>query len=371
MAWSFGHWLILIVALAVGAGAGWVLRARRDAAATGAVRPIVEGDPAGSAAVVTPPAPAATIDEDRPTATVDPAPSTAVADQPAPGDHRVATPSGTADDVDPADMVLTGDPVPPPPSGDTLPVAQATDRDGDLVLPVAAEVTGPVGTTTGDPADPPVVAPRPVPAAERIEPADPTPADPSPADDAPATVTAGAAAPSTTEPVPTAPLAPAGGVTDGTDGPAAAPTTGTTDDRDAAPAPVTAPTTDTTDAAEPSSGPTTDAAGDRDAAPAPAIADDAAPVPSAATAAAPERSVEDADDFRRIQGVGPKIATALQAAGIRTYRQLADLDEAALRETVRAAGLRSAPGLATWPQQAKVLAGAPETTAVLPGGAEA
>lgn len=74
-----------------------------------------------------------------------------------------------------------------------------------------------------------------------------------------------------------------------------------------------------------------------------------------------------ADDFRRIQGVGPKIAASLQAAGIRTYRQLAELDEVRLRETVRAAGLRAAASLATWPQQAKVLAGAgTEAERVLP-----
>ncbi|WP_435821043.1 helix-hairpin-helix domain-containing protein [Micromonospora musae] len=73
------------------------------------------------------------------------------------------------------------------------------------------------------------------------------------------------------------------------------------------------------------------------------------------------------DDFRRIQGVGPKMAAALQAAGVRTYRQLADLDEPALRELIRGAGLRAAPGLATWPQQARLLAAAPdEATTALP-----
>ncbi|SCL33479.1 Helix-hairpin-helix domain-containing protein [Micromonospora rhizosphaerae] len=77
---------------------------------------------------------------------------------------------------------------------------------------------------------------------------------------------------------------------------------------------------------------------------------------TAATASEP--AGEAADDFRRIQGIGPKMATALQAAGIRTYRQLAELDEAALRDTIRAAGLRAAPSLATWSQQAKVLVGA-------------
>ena len=96
-----------------------------------------------------------------------------------------------------------------------------------------------------------------------------------------------------------------------------------------------------------------------------------APRASAENAVAADAAGDAADDFRRIQGIGPKLAAALQDAGIRTYRQLAELDEAALRQTVKAAGLRSAPGLATWPQQAKVLAGAPaDAERVLPAGAE-
>ncbi|MFU8871536.1 helix-hairpin-helix domain-containing protein [Micromonospora sp. SL4-19] len=73
---------------------------------------------------------------------------------------------------------------------------------------------------------------------------------------------------------------------------------------------------------------------------------------------APAATDEAADDFRRIQGIGPKMAAALQGAGIRTYQQLAELDEATLRDTIKAAGLRAAPSLATWSQQAKVLAAA-------------
>ncbi|WP_439650447.1 helix-hairpin-helix domain-containing protein [Micromonospora carbonacea] len=92
---------------------------------------------------------------------------------------------------------------------------------------------------------------------------------------------------------------------------------------------------------------------------------EAAPV----VAAAADPTTGSADDFRRIQGIGPKMAAALRDAGIRTYRQLADLDEATLRETIRSAGLRAAPSLATWPQQAKVLVGAPaEADRVLPAG---
>ena len=101
------------------------------------------------------------------------------------------------------------------------------------------------------------------------------------------------------------------------------------------------------------------------AAPAEPVAPATIPVPrtpvengAAATAEPATPDNGPADDFRKIQGIGPKMAAGLQDAGIRTYRQLAELDEAALREVIKAAGLRAAPGLATWPQQAKVLAGA-------------
>ena len=109
------------------------------------------------------------------------------------------------------------------------------------------------------------------------------------------------------------------------------------------------------------------------------------PVRPAVSATPPVRSTADtaistyegdptgpADDFRRIQGIGPKMAAALQDAGVRTYGQLGDLDEPALRDLIRAAGLRAAPGLASWPQQARVLAGAgEEMAAVLPNSNQA
>lgn len=63
-----------------------------------------------------------------------------------------------------------------------------------------------------------------------------------------------------------------------------------------------------------------------------------------------------ADDLTKIAGIGPKIAAALAAAGITTYRELADTDVATLRNAITAARLRLAPSLATWPQQAKLLA---------------
>ena len=79
------------------------------------------------------------------------------------------------------------------------------------------------------------------------------------------------------------------------------------------------------------------------------------PVVAAPVQAAPVTTVAD-DNLRRIAGIGPKIEVALQAAGFRTYRQLAEATEPELRTAVRAANLRSAPGLANWAQQAQVLA---------------
>ncbi|WP_433384994.1 helix-hairpin-helix domain-containing protein [Micromonospora sp. KLBMP9576] len=269
----------------------------------------MDGDPvAGVTAVVVDPPPVAVLDEARPEVTVDPTPD-AVADRApaAPGADTPTDPDATnrdaspvtvvasdaprADDIDPADMALTGDPVPVP-DVEPAPLARPTAdtrTDNEVVLPVAAEVTGPVDHR---PAQTPAPDAEPVPA---------TPAEPEPVASAP-----------TAEPATATP---------------------------AQPEPVAVP-------AEPVAVP--------------------APRGESHTPA----DADAADDFRRIQGVGPKMAAALQAAGIRTYRQLAELDEAALRETIRAAGLRGAPSLATWPQQAKVLAGAPqEAAAALPAPA--
>ncbi|MDR7277447.1 helix-hairpin-helix domain-containing protein [Catenuloplanes atrovinosus] len=62
------------------------------------------------------------------------------------------------------------------------------------------------------------------------------------------------------------------------------------------------------------------------------------------------------DDLERIEGIGTAMATALRAAGIRTFAQLADADEAAKRSAIRNAGLSFAPSLSTWSRQARLLA---------------
>jgi predicted flap endonuclease-1-like 5' DNA nuclease len=65
-----------------------------------------------------------------------------------------------------------------------------------------------------------------------------------------------------------------------------------------------------------------------------------------------------ADDLKRIEGIGPKISSVLQAAGIATFAQLAGTDVDRLGQILA----ESDPNLlrladpATWPEQAKLAA---------------
>uniref|UniRef100_A0A7C3HTX1 Alpha-amylase n=1 Tax=Meiothermus ruber TaxID=277 RepID=A0A7C3HTX1_MEIRU len=80
---------------------------------------------------------------------------------------------------------------------------------------------------------------------------------------------------------------------------------------------------------------------------------------SAARANSPVRkakTTDPQDDLERIKGIGPKIAAALQAAGISTYAQLAKTKESTLRAALAKAGIRRAPSLGTWAKQASYLA---------------
>jgi predicted flap endonuclease-1-like 5' DNA nuclease len=100
-------------------------------------------------------------------------------------------------------------------------------------------------------------------------------------------------------------------------------------------------------------------AGDADAGEAGGVAEDV--VSSAgsvgiAPAGAEPHETGPIDDLARIEGIGPKIAAALVAAGIRTYAQLADADEISLTKAINAAGIHFAPSMPTWAQQARLLA---------------
>lgn len=58
------------------------------------------------------------------------------------------------------------------------------------------------------------------------------------------------------------------------------------------------------------------------------------------------------DDLTVIEGIGNKMANALKAAGIDTFAKLAQATEAEIVAAIEAAGMRFAPSLPTWPEQA-------------------
>jgi hypothetical protein len=62
------------------------------------------------------------------------------------------------------------------------------------------------------------------------------------------------------------------------------------------------------------------------------------------------------DELERIEGIGPAMANALRAAGIRTFAALAECDDDTKRAAIKSAGLSFAPSLVTWSQQARLLA---------------
>ncbi len=77
----------------------------------------------------------------------------------------------------------------------------------------------------------------------------------------------------------------------------------------------------------------------------------AEPVPTAAPTPA--------DDLTRLEGIGPKVAAVLEAAGIHTFAQLAETPVERLQDILREAGL---PFLdpTSWPEQARLAASGDE-----------
>jgi large subunit ribosomal protein L4 len=70
---------------------------------------------------------------------------------------------------------------------------------------------------------------------------------------------------------------------------------------------------------------------------------------------APKAVVSTPDDLKRIEGIGPKINDALIAAGIDTFAKLEKASEESLKAALETAGLRFAPSLGTWAEQAGFL----------------
>ncbi|MFI6781281.1 hypothetical protein [Micromonospora sp. NPDC050276] len=356
----------MVLALVLGLAAGWLLRGRRGVPGNSTV----DGDPVAGLAVISTPTPAATTDEARPAAAIDPA-STAVADEPVPVDTvsapaALSDPDGPtpvpvpADDapspVDPADMALTEDPP-------RAPAAEQSDPAELRSEPAAGSASEPV-VVDEQPAPAAVVAPRqPADDLPFTDASDATTADAT-ADDEPVATTSAETAPIDTTPADTTPVDAT--PVDGSPADDAETTATTALDPTSTQEPVTA---------EPVDAAAATAETERPATATPPVRPSTAATPPVRSAADPAVGGVDADltgpadDFRRIQGIGPKMAAALQDAGVRTYGQLGELDEPALRDLIRAAGLRAAPGLASWPQQARVLAGAgDEMAVVLPNG---
>ncbi|MCC6612795.1 MAG: 50S ribosomal protein L27 [Anaerolineae bacterium] len=90
------------------------------------------------------------------------------------------------------------------------------------------------------------------------------------------------------------------------------------------------------------------------AAPAPAAEEEAAPAPKTR---AKKAKASDTDDLKRIEGIGPKVEKTLNAAGITTFAQVAELSADELYQIVKVEGKVNIVGdAATWPKQAKMLA---------------
>ncbi len=62
------------------------------------------------------------------------------------------------------------------------------------------------------------------------------------------------------------------------------------------------------------------------------------------------------DDLTKIEGIGPKMSAALIAEGYETFEKLASATEEQLRNAIANQGLRFAPSLVTWAEQAKIAA---------------
>ena len=87
---------------------------------------------------------------------------------------------------------------------------------------------------------------------------------------------------------------------------------------------------------------------------------EAAPAPEAEVPAEPEETPEPAappqpDDLKKIEGIGPKVASLLNENGITTYAQLAEAPVEKLQQILDDAKLQMMnPG--SWPKQAKLAA---------------
>lgn len=64
----------------------------------------------------------------------------------------------------------------------------------------------------------------------------------------------------------------------------------------------------------------------------------------------------DPDDLTRIDGIGPKSADILVAAGVNTFAQVATMSEDEIVTLIKANGGRKSKSMNTWAEQAKLAA---------------
>ncbi len=83
-----------------------------------------------------------------------------------------------------------------------------------------------------------------------------------------------------------------------------------------------------------------------------AAAAPAAEVKVEAPAAKVKAAKSGADDLKVVEGIGPKMEKALHAAGIVTFENLAAASEDQINAAIVAAGMRFAPSVPTWAEQA-------------------
>ncbi|MEO8608186.1 MAG: hypothetical protein ABI690_09910 [Chloroflexota bacterium] len=98
--------------------------------------------------------------------------------------------------------------------------------------------------------------------------------------------------------------------------------------------------------------------------PAPSHSEDQLPTPppapkkAKAKSAAPKAKAETTkpDDLTVIEGIGPKMASALVAGGLESFAKLSQATEVQINAAIEAAGMRFAPSVPTWAEQAALAA---------------
>ncbi len=81
-----------------------------------------------------------------------------------------------------------------------------------------------------------------------------------------------------------------------------------------------------------------------------------APKPKAKAAPAKKEASGKPDNLKLVEGIGPKMEKALNAAGISTFAQLASATEDQINAAIVAGGMRFAPSVPTWAEQASFAA---------------